>query len=100
MISTASNLVFQVTPQGRLIAYTADTGVKLLDIPTGQTAGMGPPITYLLDGKQYIALMGGLGNPSPPGSVAPPFPPPATPPATPPLQPKPRLFVFTVDPTP
>jgi PQQ-dependent dehydrogenase (methanol/ethanol family) len=100
VISTASNLLFQVTPQGRLMAYTADTGVRLLDIPTGQTAGMGPPITYLLDGKQYIALMGGLGNPPPRGSVAPPFPPPANPPATPPPQPKPRLFVFTVAPTP
>jgi quinohemoprotein ethanol dehydrogenase len=100
VISTASNLVIQVTPQGRLIAYTADAGVKLLDIPTGQTAGMGPPITYLLDGKQYIALMGGLGNPPPRGSVAPPFPPPANPPPTPPAQLKPRLFVFTVDPTP
>jgi hypothetical protein len=22
---------------------------------------MGPPITYQIDGKQYIALMGGLG---------------------------------------
>jgi len=89
--------VFQVTPQGRLIAYTADAGVKLLDIPTGQTGGMGPPISYLLDGKQYIALLGGLGNPPPRGSVAPPFPPPANPPATPPAQPKPRLFVFTLD---
>ena len=97
VISTASNLVFQVTPQGRLIAYTADAGVKLLDIPTGQTGGMGPPISYLLDGKQYIALLGGLGNPPPRGSVAPPFPPPANPPPTPPAQPKPRLFVFTLD---
>lgn len=97
VITTASNLVFQVTPQGRLIAYAADNGEKLLDIPTGQTAGMGPPITYLLDGKQYIALMGGLGNPPPRGSVAPPFPPPAPPPATPPPMPRPRLFVFTLD---
>ena len=28
-----------------------------------QTArsGMGPPITYQVDGKQYVALMGGVG---------------------------------------
>ena len=97
VVTTASNLVIQVTPQGRLIAYTADDGEKLLDIATGQTAGMGPPITYLLDGKQYIALMGGLGNPPPRGSVAPPFPPPFTPQPPPPPQPRPRLFVFTVD---
>src|SRR4029078_9148426 len=36
-LSTAGNLVFQVTPQGRLMAYTADKGEKLLDIATGQT---------------------------------------------------------------
>jgi hypothetical protein len=23
---------------------------------------MGPPITYRIDGKQYVALMGGVGN--------------------------------------
>jgi hypothetical protein len=23
---------------------------------------MGPPITYQLDGKQYVALMGGIGS--------------------------------------
>ena len=100
VVSTASNLVFQVTPQGRLMAYTADKGEQVLDIATGVTAGMGPPITYLLDGKQYIALMGGVGAPPPRGSVAPPFPPPATPPPTPPVQPRPRLVVFTVDPAP
>jgi hypothetical protein len=61
-VSTAGNLVFQVTPQGRLRAYTADKGERLLDIPTGETAGMGPPITYRHNGKQYIALMGGQGS--------------------------------------
>src|SRR5262245_2290130 len=60
-VSTASNLVFQVTPQGRLRAYSADKGQRLLDIPTGETAGTGPPITYMHNGKQYIALMGGQG---------------------------------------
>jgi len=36
---------FQVTPQSRLIAYTADNGDKLLDIAMEQSAGMGPPMT-------------------------------------------------------
>ena len=36
-------------------------GKKLLDISTNQN-GMGPPITYELDGKQYIALNGGQGQ--------------------------------------
>ncbi len=60
-VTTAGNLVIQVVPDGRLVAYSADKGEKLLDIQTGLKGGMGPPITYELDGKQYVALMGGLG---------------------------------------
>ncbi len=29
--------------------------------PTGQTGGMGPPITFMLDNKQYVAVAGGQG---------------------------------------
>ena len=118
-VSTASNLVFQVTPQGRLRAYSADKGERLLDIPTGETAGLGPPITYIHNGKQYIALMGGQGAvggsfglparggaPAPPRGAAP-APPqepgiaatqrgvPA-PPATGQGPANPRLFVFSL----
>jgi quinohemoprotein ethanol dehydrogenase len=60
-ITTAGNLVLQVIPDGRLVAYSADKGDKLLDVQTGLRGGMGPPITYVLDGKQYVALMGGTG---------------------------------------
>ena len=60
-LTTAGNLVFQVLSDGRLIAYSADKGEKLLEIETGLRSGMGPPITYRLDGKQYVALMGGVG---------------------------------------
>jgi quinohemoprotein ethanol dehydrogenase len=60
-VSTAGNLVFQVVPDGRLVAYTADKGEKVLDVQTGLRGGMGPPITYMLDGKQYVALAGGQG---------------------------------------
>ena len=61
-LSTAGNLVFQVINDGRLLAYSADKGEKLLEIQTGLKSGMGPPITYQLDGKQYVALMGGVGT--------------------------------------
>jgi quinohemoprotein ethanol dehydrogenase len=61
-LSTASNLLFQVAPDGRLIAYSADKGEQLLELPTGLHNGMGPPITFAIDGKQYIALMGGSGG--------------------------------------
>ena len=62
-VTTAGNLVFQVIQQGaRLVAYSADKGELLLDISTGETGNMSPPITYMLDGKQYITLMGGGGG--------------------------------------
>jgi glucose dehydrogenase len=86
-VSTAGNLVFQVINDGRLMVYSADKGEKLLELQTGLKSGMGPPITYQLDGKQYVALMGGIGtvvgNAGPQNSVAT---------ATPP-----RLLVYTLD---
>jgi len=66
-LSTASNLLFQVAPDGRLIAYLADKGEKLLELATGLHGGMGPPMTFTADGKQYIALMGGSGGTPSPG---------------------------------
>ena len=60
-VSTAGNLVFQVTNDGKLRAYSADKGEKLLDVSLGRS-GMGPPITYEVDGKQYVALVGGTGR--------------------------------------
>ena len=61
-LSTASNLVFQVAPDGRLMAYSAEKGEQLLELPTGLRNGMGPPITFAIEGKQYVALMGGTGG--------------------------------------
>jgi len=61
-VTTASNLVLQVINDGRLMAYTADKGEKLFEVQTGLRGGMGPPITFMLDGKQYVALMGGTGQ--------------------------------------
>jgi quinohemoprotein ethanol dehydrogenase len=51
-----------VINDGRLMAYSADKGEKLLEIRTGLPGGMGPPITYQIDGKQYVTLMGGIGK--------------------------------------
>ena len=69
-VTTAGNLVFQVVPDGRLVAYSADKGQKLLEIQTGLRGGMGPPITYEIDGIQYVALMGGLGRNNAPSAEA------------------------------
>ena len=85
-LSTASNLVFQVAPNGHLIAYSADKGEVLADLATGLRNGMGPPITFALDGKQYIAMMGGSGGTASPGVSAE---------KTTPM--KPRLLVFGLD---
>ena len=69
-LTTAGNLVFQVIQQGgRLVVYSADKGEVLLDVATGQTGNMGPPITYMLDGKQYISFLG--GNPGGGGGAGP-----------------------------
>jgi quinohemoprotein ethanol dehydrogenase len=102
-VTTASNLVIQVVNDGRLMAYTADKGEKLLDVQTGLKGGMGPPITYMLDGKQYVALMGGQGTVVGPvpgaGANAPPPDLAGTapaPPAPPPTA-QPKLLVFALD---
>jgi quinohemoprotein ethanol dehydrogenase len=60
-LSLASNLVIQTLSNGRLKAFTADKGEPLLDLTLPLTAGTGPPMTYMLDGKQYIAVMAGTG---------------------------------------
>jgi quinohemoprotein ethanol dehydrogenase len=61
-VTTASNLVFQVVNDGRLLAYSADKGEKLLEIKTNRN-GAAPPITYMVDGKQYVAFLAGTGRP-------------------------------------
>jgi quinohemoprotein ethanol dehydrogenase len=59
--STAGNLVFQVINDGRFRALSADRGEILYEVQTGRT-GMAPPITYEVDGVQYVAFAGGLGR--------------------------------------
>ena len=56
-LSTAGKVVFS-SVNNKLVAYRADTGEQVLDLPTGLSQ-MGPPMTFLLDGKQYVAVAGG-----------------------------------------
>jgi PQQ-dependent dehydrogenase (methanol/ethanol family) len=56
-LSTAGNLVF-ASVNTRLIVYRAENGDVLMDITTGLSQ-MGPPMTFMLDGKQYVAIAGG-----------------------------------------
>jgi glucose dehydrogenase len=84
--------VFQAINDGRLVAYSADKGEKLLEIQTGLRGGMGPPITYQLDGKQYVAVMGGTGPVQPRNGQAA-----AAAPATPPTPPVlPKLLTYSL----
>jgi quinohemoprotein ethanol dehydrogenase len=62
VLSTASNLVFQVRGDGHLLAYRADDGMKLAEIETGLGGGMGPPITFDIDGTQYVGVLGNPGG--------------------------------------
>ncbi len=60
-LSLASNLVIQTLGNGRMKAFSADKGEQLLDAALPVNGGVGPPMTFMLDGKQYIAVMGGTG---------------------------------------
>jgi quinohemoprotein ethanol dehydrogenase len=60
-LSLASNLVIQTLSNGRMKVFTADKGEQLLDMALPLGAGVGPPMTYMHDGKQYIAIMAGNG---------------------------------------
>ena len=60
-LATAGDLVFQGTALGDFIAYDAATGAKLWSGYAG-TGIVAPPITYSLDGKQYVSVMAGWGG--------------------------------------
>lgn len=60
-LATAGNLVFQGTAAGEFIAYNAATGQRLWSAYAG-TGIVAPPITYSVDGQQYVSVMAGWGG--------------------------------------
>ena len=60
-LTTAGNLVFQGLSDGRMLAYTADTGEKLWEMQLGNGV-MAAPNTWELDGKQYVSVLVGWGG--------------------------------------
>lgn len=60
-LTTAGNLVFQGTADGRIIAFDAKSGAKLWQSSIGQGA-IAAPVTYMIDGKQYVTLAVGWGG--------------------------------------
>ena len=61
VLSTAGNLVFQGTAGGEFVAYTADKGEKLWSFPA-QSGIIAAPMTYAIDGEQYVAILVGWGG--------------------------------------
>ncbi|MGH7678651.1 MAG: PQQ-dependent dehydrogenase, methanol/ethanol family [Gemmatimonadaceae bacterium] len=61
VLTTAGDLVFQGLSDGMLLAYRASDGAKLWEFDAG-TGIMAPPVTYLVDGTQYVTLMVGWGG--------------------------------------
>ena len=61
ILSTAGNLLFQGRADGHFVAYDATTGEELweFDMGLGMTAA---PITYELNGKQYVSMLVGWGG--------------------------------------
>jgi quinohemoprotein ethanol dehydrogenase len=73
VMTSAGNLVFQGQSTGYLHVYRATDGKQLAQINVG-TGIMAAPMTYELDGQQYVALLAGfggaLGGSYPEGSAA------------------------------
>jgi quinohemoprotein ethanol dehydrogenase len=61
-LTTAGNLVFQGRADGKLVAYRATDGKQLWDFDCGIGIAA-PPMTYEVDGKQYVSVLAGWGGP-------------------------------------
>lgn len=60
-LSTAGDLVFQGTSDGRFAAYHAYQGDQLWEIALGRGV-IAPPVTFRVDGVQYVSVMAGWGG--------------------------------------
>jgi quinohemoprotein ethanol dehydrogenase len=60
LMSTASGLVFQGHIDGHFRVFDGRTGAQLRDIDVG-TSILAAPMTYRIDGEQYVSVMAGVG---------------------------------------
>jgi len=60
-LATAGDLVFQGTIDGRFVAYDGETGETLWTFDAGVPV-VAPPISYAVDGRQYITVLTGNGT--------------------------------------
>jgi quinohemoprotein ethanol dehydrogenase len=72
VLATGGDLVVQGSPDGLLTFYDSLTGAVLHRLNIG-TGIMAAPMTYSLNGRQYIAVLagmgGGMGSEFPPGAI-------------------------------
>ncbi len=61
ILATAGGLVFQGRMDGYLVAYDAETGKQMWSWKTASPV-VAPPISYSVDGKQYITVLTGNGS--------------------------------------
>ena len=61
LLTTAGGLVFQGTAEGEVIAVDAKTGDKLWTFDA-KTGVMAPPVSYQIDGEQYVSILVGWGG--------------------------------------
>jgi len=61
VLTTAGNLVFWGTPEGFLKAADASTGKVVWQFQTGSGV-VAPPVTWDMDGEQYVAVVSGWGG--------------------------------------
>jgi mono/diheme cytochrome c family protein len=61
MLATAGNLLFQGNANGEFVAYRADDGERLWGFPA-QTGIVAAPISFEVDGEQYVTVVAGWGG--------------------------------------
>jgi quinohemoprotein ethanol dehydrogenase len=61
-LATAGGLVFQGTIDQTLAAYDAETGAKVWESGPLQSVPIAAPISYMVDGEQYVAINVGWGG--------------------------------------
>ena len=61
VLATAGNLVFHGDASGQFSGYAADSGKKVWSVKTG-SAIQSVPVTYTVNGEQYVLMPIGLGG--------------------------------------
>jgi quinohemoprotein ethanol dehydrogenase len=61
VLATAGNLVFEGTTRQTFAAFRATDGKQLWEMPV-QSSPVAGPITYAIDGEQYVAVNAGFGG--------------------------------------